>query len=219
MKWALLEHVDAEEVRQLMSISRRRTFTRGEVVFHESDPADTLHLVQKGRFAVRTNTPLGDTAILNVMGPGEMFGELALLGGPEERRSATVAALEAGETHSIHRLDFERLRGTRPQTADVLVAILSGQVRRLSRQLVEAMYMPADKRVLRRLSDMAELYGADDAKTVTVPLTQDDLAGLAGTARATVNRVLGEEQDRGILEIGRGRTIVLDRAALAARAR
>jgi CRP/FNR family cyclic AMP-dependent transcriptional regulator len=221
MKWALLEGVSEQDVQQLLSIARRRTFDRGEVVFHEHDPADTLHLIDKGRFAVRATTPLGDTTIFAVLGPGDMFGELALLGGPGEQRSATVAALESGQTRSVHRMDFERLRKQHPDTAEVLIAILSGQVRRLSRHLVEAMYVSADKRVLRRLSEMAALYaGADGGGgPVTIPLTQDDLAGLAGTARATVNRVLGEEQERGIVEIARGRTIVRDPAALAVRAR
>src|SRR5262249_25993173 len=151
MKWALLDGVPENDVQQLLSIARRRKFARGEVVFHEHDPADTLHLIDKGRFAVRVATPLGDTAILAVLGPGQMFGELALLGDEHERRSATVAALEASETRSVHRIDFERLRERNPSTSNVIVAILSGQMRRLSRHLVEALYVSAEKRVLRRL--------------------------------------------------------------------
>ena len=154
MKWELLDGLGDTEVQALLSIARRRKFARGEVVFHEHDPADTLHLVDKGRFAVRVATPLGDTAILSILGPGDMFGELSLLGDADARRSATVAALEAGETRSVHRLDFERLRSTHPETAAVLISILSGQVRRLSRHLLEALYVPADKRVLRRLLEL-----------------------------------------------------------------
>jgi CRP/FNR family transcriptional regulator, cyclic AMP receptor protein len=213
VKWALLDGVPEEDVRALLSIARRRKFVRGEVVFHENDPADTLHLVDKGRFAVRTQTALGDTAILAVLGPGDMFGELALLGG-EEPRSATVSALEAAETRSVHRVDFERLRREHPETSSVIIGILSGQVRRLSRHLLDALYVPADKRVLRRLVEIAALY--DDG---VVPLTQEDLAGLAGTSRATVNRVLREEEARGTVKLGRGRTSVLDAEALARRGR
>ena len=154
MKWELLDGLGDTEVQALLSIARRRKFARGEVVFHQHDPADTLHLIDKGRFAVRVATPLGDTAILSVLGPGDMFGELSLLGDADARRSATVAALEAGETRSVHRLDFERLRRTHPETAAVLISILSGQVRRLSRHLLEALYVPADKRVLRRLLEL-----------------------------------------------------------------
>ena len=213
MKWALLDGVPEDDVRALLSIARRRKFGRGEVVFHENDPADTLHLVDKGRFAVRTQTALGDTAILAVLGPGDMFGELALLGG-EQPRSATVSALEAAETRSVHRVDFERLRREHPETSSVIIGILSGQVRRLSRHRLDALYVPADKRVLRRLVEIAALY--DDG---VVPLTQEDLAGLAGTSRATVNRVLREEEARGTVKLGRGRTSVLDADALSSRGR
>jgi CRP/FNR family transcriptional regulator, cyclic AMP receptor protein len=214
MEWPLLAGVPEEEVQLVLSIARRRKFGRGEVVFHQEDPADTLHLIAKGRFVVRVTTALGDTAILSVLGPGEMFGELALLGGEDSRRSATVAALEAGETRSVHKIDFERLRSRNPRTANVLIAILAGQVERLSKHLVEALYVPADKRVLRRLVEIAEIF--DDG---VVPITQEDLAGLAGTSRATVNRVLREEEERGTVKLGRGRTTVLDSEALARRGR
>ena len=79
MRWPLFDEVPEAEVTRLLSIARRRTFSRGEVVFHEQDPADTLHLIVKGHYVVRVTTPLGDTAIFSVLGPGEMFGELALL--------------------------------------------------------------------------------------------------------------------------------------------
>jgi CRP/FNR family transcriptional regulator, cyclic AMP receptor protein len=223
MQWPLLDGLPEEDVRRVISIARRRTFARNEVVFHEHDPADTLHLVRKGRFAASVSTRLGDAAILSVMGPGEMFGELALLG-PDERRSATVASLEAGETLSVHRLDFERLRGERPEVGDVLIAILSAQVRRLSRHLLDALYVAADQRVLRRLAEVSEVYAVDDegdgeaTDEVVVPLTQEHLADMAGTSRATVNRVLREQEERGVVELRRGRTIVRDRDALRARA-
>jgi CRP/FNR family cyclic AMP-dependent transcriptional regulator len=214
MRWALLDDVPEEDVRRLLSVARHRRFDRGEIVFHEQDPADTLHLIIKGRFVVRSQTPLGDRAILAVLGPGEMFGELSLLGEKDARRSATVVAVEAGETHCVHRLDFDGLRRTHPETAQVLIAILAGQVRRLSRHLLEALYVPADKRVLRRLVEVAALYPDG-----VVPLTQEDLASLAGTSRATVNRVLREAEERGSLALGRGRTTVLDADELERRGR
>jgi len=218
VKWELLDGLADAEVQALLSIARRRRFARGEVVFHEQDPADTLHLIDKGRFVVRVGTPLGDTAILAVLGPGDMFGELSLLGDADARRTATVAALEPGETRSVHRLDFDRLRATHPTTADVLIAILAGQVRRLSRHLLEALYVPADKRVLRRLLEIGALYD-DGGGPPVVPLKQEDLAGLAGTSRATVNRVLREEEARGSGKLGRGRTTLLDSDARARRGR
>ena len=217
MEWALLDGVPDGDVQRVLSIARRRTFRRGEVVFHMGDPADTLHLIVSGRFAVRVQTALADVAVLTVLGPGEPFGELALLD-PDGRRSATVEALEPGETRSIHRPDFERLRSEHPSVTEVLVALLAGQVRRLSGHLLEALYLPADRRVLRRLAELAEIY-APGAGEAVIPLRQEDLAGLAGTSRATVNRVLRDEEGRGTVRLSRGRTVVLDREALTRRAR
>jgi CRP/FNR family transcriptional regulator, cyclic AMP receptor protein len=217
--WALLEGVPDEEVQRLLSIARGRRFERGEVVFHEDDPADTLHLVVKGRFAVRTQTRFGDSAILNVIGPGQIFGEIALVAGGEPRRSATVAALEAGQTQSVHRLDFERLCREHPEVLRVVVAILAGQVRRLSGQLLDALYVPAEKRVLRRLAEVAAVYARDGEPETEIPLTQEHLADLAGTSRATVNRVLRGEQDAGVVRLARGRTVVVDLEALTSRGR
>ncbi len=218
-RWALLDGVPEPDVQRLLAIARGRRFSRGEVVFHEDDPADTLHLIVKGRFAVRRQTRFGDTTILAVLGPGECFGEIALVGGDDARRSATVAALEAAQTSSVHQFDFERLCREHPSVQRVLVVLLAGQVRRLSGQLVDALYVPAEKRVLRRLAEVAAVYARDGADEVDIPLTQEHLAELAGTSRATVNRVLGAEQDAGVVRLARGRTVVVDRAALSERAR
>ena len=109
MEWRLLQGVPEEEVRRLLQVARRRTFRRGEVVFHRDDPADSLHLVVKGRFAVRVMTPLGDQATIAVRGAGDSFGEMALVG-MGARRSATVEALEEAETFCVYECDFARLR-------------------------------------------------------------------------------------------------------------
>jgi CRP/FNR family cyclic AMP-dependent transcriptional regulator len=216
MEWKLLAGVPEDQARELVAVARRRRFARGEVVFHEGDPADSLQLVIRGRFAVRRSTPLGDVAILAVRGPGEAFGELALLG-EATQRSATIEALESAETYAVARSDFERLRHRRPEVADVLLALLASDVRRMNDRLLEAFYLPAERRIRRRVLEIAAMYG--DEPPITVPLTQEELAALAGTARATVNRVLREEQVRGTLELRRGRTVVLDPDALARRAR
>jgi CRP-like cAMP-binding protein len=89
MEWKLLEGVPADEVQRLLQLARRRTFKRGEVVFHRGDPADSMHLVSKGRFAVRVMTPLGEQATIAVRGPGDSFGELALVA-EKAPRSATT---------------------------------------------------------------------------------------------------------------------------------
>ena len=200
----------------MLGVARRRTFARGEVVFHEGDPGDALHLIAKGRFAVRVTTRLGERATLAIRGPGEAFGELALINNAP--RSATVAALEPGETFSIRQAEFDELRREHPGVNRILVSLLANSVRRMDELIVEALYAGAEKRVLRRLRDLAALY-REDSQSITIPLTQDDLAGLAGTSRATVNRVLREEEQRGTVSLGRGKTTIVDLEELKRRAR
>lgn len=210
MAWPLLVDVPAEDLRALLAAARRRSFRKGEVVFHRDDPAEVLHLIVRGRFAVRITTPLGDTVILDVLGPGDTFGELALF---DRRRSATVEALEAGETRSLLLDDFAALQRQHPGVKDVLLRLLAAQLRRLSDRLVEAHYVDAETRVRRRLVELAERAGSASGP-VAVPLTQAELAGLAGTSRATVNRVLREEERRGAVTLSRGKTTVLDLESL-----
>jgi len=215
--FALLDGVAPRDAEELLSRGRRRHFAAGEVVFHAGDPADTVHFVREGRFAVRMTTEFGDVATLNVVGPGDAFGELALLT-PGAPRSATVAALEKAETLSVHQIDFARLRSERPETDALMVGILAARVRALSGQLVDALYVPAETRVRRRLLDAAAAFGQTEAGAV-VPLTQEELASLAGTSRATANKVLREEQERGALKLTRGKTTILDPEGLEKRAR
>ncbi|HEX2292937.1 MAG TPA: Crp/Fnr family transcriptional regulator [Gaiellaceae bacterium] len=212
MEWELFGGVPEENVRRLLSIARRRTFGKGEVVFHRGDPADCLHLIVSGRFAVGITTPLGSTALLGVRGPGDAFGELALVesGG---HRSATVAALEPAETRSVLVGDFERLRREHPSVDGLLVRLLGERVQRLSEQLTEAYYLSAEKRVLRRLVELAELYSD------CIRLPQEQLAELAGTSRATTNRVLRDLERRGVLELGRSTVVVVEPESLRQRSR
>jgi CRP/FNR family transcriptional regulator, cyclic AMP receptor protein len=215
VEWPLLAGLPADDVRELLSVARRRTFGRGEVVFHRDDLAETLHFVVRGRFAVRVSTPVGDNVLLDVLGPGDAFGELALLL-PDVRRSATVSALESGETRSVYRDDFARLQRSHPGVKDVLLRLLAEQLRRASDRIVEAHYVDAETRVRRRVCELASAYGDGDDAPV-VPLTQEDLAAMAGTSRATVNRVLREDEKRGSVKLERGRVVVLDAAGLGRR--
>lgn len=217
MNWRLLAELSEDDQRRILAIARRRRFAKNEVVFHEGDPGESLHLVAKGRFAVRAGTPAGDTTMLRVIGPGGFFGELALVA-DAGRRVATVAALEPAETLSIGRGEFDRLRAVHPSVNEVLVAALATEVRRLSALVVETHHVPADTRVLRRLLAVAELWGGA-APGLAVPITQDDLAGLAGTTRSTVNRTLRQAELAGLLILHRSRIELVNPTELGARAR
>ena len=212
MEWDLLKSLPEEWVRELLARSHRRRFARREVLFHAGDPAGSLHLVAKGRVAIRVTTPLGDVATLDLLVAGNVLGEMALLA-PGGSRSATAVALEATETLTIDTTTFAEMRRDHPELTEMLVGLLAARVRQLNDRLLEALYVPADTRLLRRVLELSVLYGAE------IPLTQEDLAGLAGATRATVNRVLRREEKAGTVALGRGRLSVLDREGLARRAR
>jgi CRP/FNR family cyclic AMP-dependent transcriptional regulator len=215
VEWTILHGLPPEDIRRLLSIARRRTFRKREVVFHRDDLAESLHLIVKGRFAVCITTPLGETAMLDVIGPGEAFGELALLS-PGSRRSATVESLDEGETLSVLREDFALLQAEHPGVKDCLLRLLAEQLTRASDRIVEAHYTDAETRVRRRLRDLALRQGGDGERR-DISMTQEHLAEMAGTSRATVNRVLRDEERRGTVALRRGHTTILDLEDLSRR--
>jgi CRP/FNR family cyclic AMP-dependent transcriptional regulator len=222
---SFLDDLPDDERRRLLAEARRRKFAKNEVVFHEGDPGDAVHLIIKGHVAIRATTPLGDVATFTVLGAGEAFGEQALLSG-DNVRTASAVALEPTDTHAINRERFEHVRQTHPQVDRLLVQVLAAQVRRLSTHLTEALYVPVETRVLRRLVALGESYAngndegdGDGDDGTLIPLTQDDIATMAGTTRPTANRVLKGLEDDGIITMGRGRLTIVDAATLAHRAR
>jgi CRP/FNR family transcriptional regulator, cyclic AMP receptor protein len=217
MDWPVLASVPAADRSRLVDKMRRRAYHRDEVIFHQGDPADTLHLIAEGHVSVRRTLPGGEFVIVDVLGPGEAFGELALVGSPRPR-GATVIALERCETLSLGRDQFESLRTSYPGIDRFLVELLSARVDRLDRYLLEALYVPAERRVLRRLLELCPLYAGDDGQRIVIPVTQDMLASMAGTTRPTANQVLGRLAASQVIEMSRGQIVVLNRGELGRRA-
>ena len=220
MEWPLLASLKESERHELLTNTRRRRFAKGEVVVHEGDPADSLHLVVSGRLAVRVATSSGDNATLNILGPGDYFGELSLLDGRQPARTASIVALEPAETLSLAASAFRELRLRHRGAEQLLLTLLARRVEELSARLLETMYDGLDRRVFRRLVELSRVYAqpvnqTDDPRTpVVVPLTQEQLAELVGGTRPSVNQVLKRLAERRVIEIGRGRVTVLDRAWL-----
>jgi CRP/FNR family cyclic AMP-dependent transcriptional regulator len=208
----ILRGVGEQQRREILASCTPRRFKRREILCHEGDPGDCLHLIKSGRLIVRVATPLGYIATLTMLGPGYSFGELAVAGN-NSRRTATVEAVENVETLTLSRTQLATLRQTYPEIDRVIIGTLAAQVQRLSAQVLEALYLPVETRVVRRLVDLALIYGGS-RPVAEIRLTQDDLASMAGTTRATANKVLRELQQRNILALTRGRITVVDRAAL-----
>ena len=216
MDWPILASLPPEEQRGLVARLRRRSYRRDEVIVHQGDPADTLQLIAVGHVSVRVTLPGGEFVVVAILGPGEAFGESALVGSPNAR-NATIIALEQCETLSLGRDEFHRIRTSYPGVDRFLVELLSARVERLNNYLLEALYIPAERRVIRRLLHLSELYTGDDQRIV-IPVTQEMLASLAGTTRPTANQVLRRLVASDIVSVSRSQIVVLNRQSLRQRA-
>jgi CRP/FNR family transcriptional regulator, cyclic AMP receptor protein len=218
VEWPLLAPLTDGERAAVLARARRRTFAKGEVVFHEGDPADALHLVESGHLAVRVSTPDGERATLTILSAGDAVGELALLDrGTLHHRSASVLALDKAETRVLSASSFHELCDQHPGVQRLLVDTLAGRVRDLSGRLLETMYLGLDRRVYRCLLRLAEVYGEGTARPV-IPLTQEHLADLVGGTRPSVNQVLQRLVTLGVIELGRGRVVIVNQVELTRRA-
>lgn len=217
MEWQLLGGLTDADLARVMAVTQRMVFDRGAVIFAAGDPGGTLHLLQHGHVAIRVPTAAGDAVTLTIATPGEVFGELALLR-RSSIRSASAVALDCVCTYALSASAFRRLVGQRPDVERLLIGVLAERVNRLTRHLAEALYMPVDQRVLRRLVEVCHIYAVRGAETVVIPLTQEDLAGLVGTTRPTVNTVLRHLAEAGTVELRRGQIEVRDLPGLAAAA-
>jgi CRP-like cAMP-binding protein len=213
----VLRSLPDEDAKKLLRASKVNTYARREVLVSEGEKSDTFHIVLEGRVAIRVTRPSGDTAIVNILGPDSHFGEVSLLREAETRRTASVMAIEPVRTLSIPASVFHDLRERNPRLEALVSRLLAERVDELSAQLLEAMYDPLERRVVRRLVSLTVTFGVaagPPTTPVTIPLTQDELAELVGGTRPSVNQVLRRLVDEGVVELSRGRIIVTDAAAL-----
>lgn len=205
-----------EVLATLVSVGAKRRFRPGQTICRQGDPANSLLVVISGRAMVSLVSPNGEPMTTSVLGPGEIFGENAVLDGP----AVLSASLVASSAVEILAVDADRLHGLQtkdPALADALLKVLASRVQSLTASLAEAFQLPAANRVLRCLAGLSSTYGEGGANNI-VPIDQSELAAMAGVSRATANRALRREEAAGILRLGRGKITVIDPARLAAAA-
>jgi CRP/FNR family transcriptional regulator, cyclic AMP receptor protein len=204
----------------LVEVGRRlrpRRFRRNEVIFHQGDPGDALHIITSGAVKILLPSAEGDEAIIATLRQGDFFGELALLDG--EPRSATATAVEPTETMSLPRDLFRELLDRHPSLRDAVFSAVAGQLRRLTTHVEELHFLDLAGRLAARLGRLAIQAQPDGAGSISLdwPYTQTDLAAMIGGSRQSVNRLLAELIDDGLLRIDHDRLIVPDLDALERR--
>ncbi len=213
MTVSLLDSLTPESRSLVFELSRVRRLAAGEHLFHHGDHADSMYVVETGRLAVRATTVDGDTAIVRVIGSGDVVGELALLV-DGLRRTGTVAALEPSDVRVIHRSQFAEIRARDPRIDRALVADLAARLAQLSEQLLVSQFGTLAQRVVERLLVLDEVY-----RHGWIDVTQEVLGAMTGGSRQAINRVLADEAAAGMIAVRRGAVRVLDPHGLAARHR
>lgn len=217
-----------DDLRRIAELAVPRTFDPGQVVFREGDASDTCYVVHSGQARAIREHPDGRTITLASFGRGDIFGELAMF--EDERRSATVEAVQPTTVVAVLGPDMRRLMGEHPEISSRLVVALGRRLRETNERLARQSFQTVQSRVAVVLRDLArqaaegagqgpavdgqrpdvQLQGQD----VLVTATQADLAQLAGSSRESASRFLAVLERAGVISQGRGRLIVHDPEAL-----
>ncbi len=217
---ALLHHVPVfsalgrDELARVAAVAVPRKFGRGQVVFREGDESNTCYIVRTGEARAIRQHQDGRSITLAHFGPGDIFGELAMF--DDERRSATVEAIDHTEVIAILGGDMRRLLREHPDIAVKLLAALGARLRQTNERLARQSFQTVQSRVATVLAQLVAAAREEGAEGSDVLITsrQSDLAQLAGSSRESASRFLAVLERAGIISQGRGKLIVHDPVAL-----
>ena len=196
-----------EQLQSLPGKLQPRSYQRGEVIFHEDDPADRMHIIVEGRVKISIASEDGRERDIALFQSGDCFGEMALLDG--SNRSATAMAVDATETMVLLRQDF---LGENPELAADVNALLVQRLRNVNQLLGDMVFLDVPTRVAKQLLTLAETYAADakPGDAIVVPMGQDELARLVGASRETVSRALNSYRRMGFVDTSHRRITITD---------
>lgn len=196
----------AEALEAIAGLCIARRLEAGQTLFVKGDPGDALYAIRRGQIRIATGSDDGQRRTLNVLGSGDVFGEVALLDG--RPRTASAVASEPTDLLVVLRRDFLAMIERRPAVAVQVIELLCARIRWMSERTEEASFLPLDRRLVRRLIGLADDYGDE------IAISQDELAAFVGATRESVNRQLQIWKRSGLIALGRGRIRILDAGRL-----
>ena len=212
----LFAQLPESDVAKLAGIATMRHYGAGQYVFFQGDPGHALYVIVHGHVHVVLSSRDGDTAILAVLGPDEVFGELALIdGGP---RSASVLVAEDAQLLAVDRETLLDLLARRPKLLAALLASLGGLIRGLSDQVGDLVFLDLPQRVAKAIVQLVETAPKGDELAVEMPMTQGELASMVGGSRQSVNQILQRFEQRNLLRREGSLMAIVDLDALRQRA-
>jgi CRP-like cAMP-binding protein len=202
------------EVRQrVIAAAVPRTYRKGQLLFVENDPGESLILLRRGAVAVFRTAPTGERAVLNVIRPPDVIGEVSLL--DAGARSLSAEAIEDCAALALSRAAFLDLVHSNPRILDAVMRSLGALIRRLTEQNADHVFLDLPGRVAKTL---VRLAGDSQAPMTTIELNQSQLAEMAGGSRQSVNQAIGSFASRGWLRTEGRRIVITDLSALRRRA-
>jgi CRP-like cAMP-binding protein len=208
-KVPLFTQLEAGELHRVAEVTRERAYPKNSVILFEDDPGDALYVVAQGQVKVVLIGEDGREVILSVLGPGEFFGEMALI--DDEPRSAHVIAMEESSLLVLRREDFQGILKQSPGIALALLRELSRRLRRVDEKVGSLVLLDVNGRVAQLLLDLAAEEGGE---RITRRLTHHTIAQMIGSSRETVSRTMRELVDKGLIAVSRKDIVIRDRSAL-----
>jgi CRP/FNR family cyclic AMP-dependent transcriptional regulator len=201
-----------EDLAALRAVGRAVRYAKGQVLCRQGDRSDSLVILSSGWTKVVASAPDGGETVLAVRGPDELIGDLGAIDGRETPRSATVVALQVVRGHVLRGEEFRAFLANNGGTALALSQILAGRLRHADRRRVEFGTYDTAHRLALMLVELAAEHGrpCDEGVELTLPLSQDELAGLVAASRESVARALGALRSLGLVSTSRRRLVLRD---------
>lgn len=206
----IFEGLSPEQLKPLGEKVRTRKYQRGEVVFHQDDPGDRMHIISEGRVRISLDSDDGREKDVALLQSGECFGEMSLLDG--SNRSAKATAVDEIETLVLMRDDFIEFLGAYPEVAAHTTAVLARRLRNANQMMGDLAFLDVPTRVAKQLIELAEieLDGTTPNGDIEISIGQDELARLVGSSRETVSRALNSYRRMGLLTTFHRRISITD---------
>ena len=198
----LFHDFTSAELATLAASARPRSFREGQVIFHRDDPGTGLFVVRYGLVKISIVAPDGQETLVSLLGPGEPFGEMAIMDG--QPRSATATAMERCETIYVSREGFLRFLDEHPGAMRKIIVMLSRRLRSATDHLADLVFHDVYGRLAKKLLELGEIHGRtlpDGRVELQLALTQQDLANLVGASRESINKVIKLYRDKGYLSV------------------
>jgi CRP-like cAMP-binding protein len=210
----LFQGLGSKELDALIPVARTVSLGKREELFHKGDEGAQVYVVIRGKLKALTTSEGGDDVVFSILGPGEVLGEIALLGGSP--RTATVTAIDPCELLIIDRRDFLSVLRSHPDVAINLLDVLAQRMKRVSELVEDTLFLNLPLRLAKKLLSLSKAYGQPHAQGLRLDLnlSQEEWGDLVGTTRESINKQLPACTEEGLIPVDHGYIVICDRREL-----